>query len=69
MDIFNNSERQIICVSNNEINFGHQEDPSVLTVGARYTFEKAEVYSWHTMVTLQEFPGKRFNSVHFEEVE
>ena len=70
MDIFNSAERQVICVSNNDLGmFGFGEDASLLTIGKKYTVKKVRVHSWHTMVTLAEFPDMQFNSVHFEEVE
>ena len=41
---------------------------SLLTVGEKYTVIDVEVHSWHTLVTLLEFPNEQFNSVLFEEV-
>lgn len=70
MDIFNNEERRVVCVSN--------EDPStlwckknapMLTVGETYTVRDIDVHSWHTIVYLREFPGVGFNSVLFEEID
>lgn len=61
MDIFNNKERRVICVSN------HNEP--TLTVGEQYAVIDVEVHSWYTLVTLREFPGRQFNSVLFKELE
>lgn len=36
--------------------------------GKTYTVANTEVYSFHTDVYLEEFPGVRFNSVHFVDV-
>jgi hypothetical protein len=36
-----------------------------LILGKTYNVEAFEVYSWHTKIFLSEFPGKKFNSVHF----
>lgn len=70
MDIFNNAERQIVCVDNDvDSTFPGFEHEHVLTVGQKYTVIDVEVHSWHTLVTLREFPDKQFNSVLFEEIE
>lgn len=71
MDIFNNAERQVVCVGNDDRSstFPGFEDAPLLTVGEKYTVIDVEVHSWHTLVTLREFPDKQFNSVLFEEIE
>lgn len=70
MDIFNNAERQVVCVENAiESTFPGFEHNALLTVGQKYTVIDVEVHSWHTLVTLREFPDKQFNSVLFEEIE
>ncbi|MEK3873685.1 MULTISPECIES: hypothetical protein [unclassified Paenibacillus] len=51
---------------------GHDWEPekareSGLVEGVVYTVEKTEVGGFHTDVYLQEFPGKPFNSVLFED--
>lgn len=68
-DIWNNSERKVLCVKNDEdgmmvSNYNHH----LLEVGKEYTVESVEVHSWHTLVYLKEFSGKSFNSVAFEEI-
>jgi hypothetical protein len=40
-----------------------------LTLGEVYTLDREEEHSWHTKYYLKEFPGLKFNSVNFEEVE
>ena len=69
MDIFDNSERQVVCVSNDMLGmFPGFDDAPLLTVGEKYTVTDVEVDAWYTLVTLKEFPGKEFNSVLFEEL-
>jgi len=57
------------CISDFENDWGNC-DPikDNLIVGEVYEVEKVEVHSWHTKIFLSEFPGKCFNSVHFEEI-
>ena len=52
-----------------QVAFGSCDDPRAagLTIGVIYTVEYAEVHSWHTKISLVEYPGKRFNSASFEE--
>lgn len=70
LDIFNGTEREIICVSNNPSHpFVCGDTASILTIGKRYTVTDFEIHDWHTMVTLVEFPDLQFNSVLFEELE
>ena len=70
MDIMNPRERQVVCVENRiQSAFPGFESESLLTVGEKYTVIDVEVHSWHTLVTLKEFPNNQFNSVLFEEVE
>ena len=70
MDIFNNKERQVVCVENNiQSTFPGFKSESLLIVGEKYTVIDVEVHSWHTLVTLKEFPNEQFNSVLFEEVD
>lgn len=68
MDIFNDRERKVRCICNDNDVWGEQSDARVLTVGETYTVIGIEVHSWHTLVTLLEFPNEEFNSVLFEEV-
>ena len=70
MDIFNNKTRKVVCVDKDERgSFSFGENPSLLTVGEQYAVVDIDIHSWHTMVTLLEFPNEQFNSVHFEEIE
>ena len=68
MDIFNNKKRKVRCVRNDNDVWGEQSDARMLTVGEIYTVIDIDVHSWHTLVTLLEFPNEEFNSVLFEEV-
>lgn len=51
-----------------QVKWGCNDDPrGLLDEGAQYTVKKEEVHSWHTKYELEEFPGKKFNSVSFEQ--
>lgn len=41
----------------------------LLTEGEIYEVEHLEVNGWHSTIYLKEFPGERFNTVHFERCE
>ena len=70
MDIYNHTERQVICVSNKDNHFFDCDKNSpLLIVGEKYTVVGIDVWSFHTGVWLQEFPGIEFNSICFEEIE
>ena len=70
MDIYDKSERQVVCVSNKNNHFYDCDKNSpLLTVGEKYTVMDVDVCSWHTEVWLKEFPDVEFNSVCFEEIE
>jgi len=52
-----------------QIRFGGCDDPRLLlTPGQEYEVRWKEVHSFHTKYHLEQFPDKKFNSVHFEEV-
>ena len=69
MDIWNNDVREVVCVCNdNGSTMPNRDNAQLLTVGKKYTVIDVEVHSWHTLVTLKEFPNEQFNSVLFEEV-
>lgn len=69
-DIFNSETRKVICTDNDPRGmFPGSEIAALLTVGKVYTVVDVEVHSWHTLVTLKEFPGRQFNSAHFEEID
>ena len=53
-----------------QVRWGANNDPNeVLVPGEIYEVEDREVHSWHTKLTLVGFPGFKFNSVSFEEVD
>lgn len=53
--------------SNEVVNWGGNDDPRGLLVeGQEYEVTEQDVHSYHTKLTLKEFPGKRFNSVSFK---
>ena len=68
MNIFNHSERVIKCVEKYDTS-PYKGDYELLEIGKEYTVTDIEVHGWYTMIRLKEFPGKRFNSVLFEESE
>lgn len=54
-------------VSQDQINFASCDNPEgLLEFNKKYTVENVNVFGWHTVVYLKEFPGKSFNSVWFE---
>jgi hypothetical protein len=64
----NCSERQVVCVSNEDNNFFSCDSNSpLLEVGKIYTVIDVAVHSWHTEIELKEFPNTLFNSVCFKE--
>lgn len=53
--------------SDAQVQWGGNDDPrGVLEPGVAYEVDKQEVHSWHTKIYLKGFPGKKFNSVHFD---
>lgn len=69
MNIRDGTERKIVCVSNDPnrpLTCG--DNAYLLTPGELYTFVDCDIYEWHTMVYLREFPNIEFNSCLFEEV-
>ena len=68
MDIFDNTTRPIMCISNSSDVFDGRNS-HLLKVGCIYNLDDVEVHSWHTYVYLKEFPNVHFNSVLFEEIE
>lgn len=50
-----------------QVRWGSNDDPrGLLQDGQEYEVERVEVHTQHTKIHLKEFPGKRFNSVHFD---
>lgn len=44
---------------------GNSNPEGLLVPGKEYEVEHEEVHGWHTKIYLKDFPGKKFNSVHF----
>ena len=66
MNIYDCSERKIVCVSNKDHKFfGCDENSPLLKVGETYTVKSVVVYGWHTEVEVYEFPNTLFNSTCF----
>lgn len=40
-----------------------------LMIGERYSIRSIKIDDWHTDVELFEIPDKKFNSVHFKNIE
>lgn len=56
--------------TDNQIKWGANDDSRpILQINKTYTLKEKRIHSWHTKYILEEFPNKKFNSVHFEEVE
>ncbi len=69
MDIHNSSERKVICTQNTDNHWSFEDNASqYLEVGKTYNVIDIEVHSWHTRVTVAEFPDRQFNSICFEEI-
>lgn len=50
-----------------QINWGGNDDPrGLLESGKTYDIELVDIHTWHTKIYLKDFPGKKFNSVHFK---
>ena len=63
-DIWNDSERKVVCVRTST------DIHSLLEIGKEYTVANVDVHSWNTDVYLKEFGGDiSFNSVCFNEIE
>lgn len=68
-DIWNGSRRKVACVANREVGMMvSSHNHPLLEIGRQYTVSSVEVNSWYTLVRLEEFPGKTFNSLAFNEV-
>lgn len=58
-----------VGATDSQVRWGGCDDPrTVLEEGKEYTLLAYDVHTWHTKVTLEEFPDLCFNSVSFEEV-
>jgi hypothetical protein len=40
-----------------------------LYIGEKYSIKNIEIHDWNTNVTLFKIPDKKFNSVHFKNIE
>lgn len=70
MDIYAKKGHKVIVTEQGMRNGWKSDEENVakhLKVDGIYTVERTEVSSWSTAVYLQEIPGVRFNSVHFED--
>lgn len=68
MDIYSEKGTKVIYMgcSDEQVRWGHGDDPrGILIPGAVYTVDHTDVHGWHTDVYLEEYPGKKFNSVVF----
>lgn len=68
-DIWNSERREVLCVDNSEMGMMvSSHNHSLLEIGKHYTVSGVEVNAWYTLVRLEEFPGRTFNSVAFNEI-
>lgn len=52
--------------SDTQVRWGGNDDPrDLLEVGKVYDIKRVDVHTWHTKIYLVDFPGMKFNSVHF----
>lgn len=62
-----NDKVKYIGSTEDQTRWGGNDSPhGLLIVGKSYTVAEVEEHSWHTKIYLKEFPGKKFNSVCFE---
>ena len=60
---------KFLGASQEQTNWGGNDDANEhLVVGSEYDVSDVEQHSYHTKITLVEFPGLQFNSVSFEGV-
>lgn len=53
--------------SDEQVSWGGNDDPRpLLEEGRSYEVADLEMHSWHTKITLVDFPDKKFNSVSFD---
>ena len=69
MDIWNSTVREVVCVDNVNDKYGWNKNAELLTIGQEYTVCGIDIHDWHSVVKLAEFPGLKFNSVLFEEID
>lgn len=70
LNIFDNTPREIMCIRNDEDGMiVGSSNHHLLEIGEIYHVNNIEVYSWYTLIYLEEFPNKEFNSVAFNEVD
>jgi hypothetical protein len=59
-----------IGATKEQVQWGGNDDPrDYLELNGIYTLARCETHTWHTKFYLKEFPGMKFNSVCFEEVD
>ena len=70
MDIYSKKGTKVICVnkSMDAAKWGANDSPECLLIGGVYSVDHTEVHSYHTKVYLKEFSGKKFSSIHFENI-
>lgn len=69
MNLIPGTKVRYIGTCDEQVKWGSNDDPrGLLTEGDVYTVNSVEVHSWHTKITLREFPELKFNCVSFEEV-
>jgi len=69
MNINTKEGTKIIFLGRNGRDMHLEIAKKILTPRKTYTVKETNVYGWYTDVVLKEFPGRKFNSVMFEEEE
>lgn len=66
-DLEVNDKLIFVEASDEQVKWGNNDDPRpLMTRGDKLTLKHKEVHTWHTKLEFVEFPGKKFNSVHFK---
>lgn len=66
MDIYSEKGTKVVYTGQGGYDSDKEHAKKYLTEGSLYTIHSTDVGSWHTWIQLEEFPGKTFNSVMFD---
>jgi hypothetical protein len=69
MDIYSEPGTKVIYTGKNGYSHDKKHADEYLEVGKTYTVDHTEVYSWSSVVYLDEIADQSFNTVHFVEAE
>ena len=68
MDIYSSIGTKVTFLNRNGTDFDRVEAEKILKIGEVYTIANIDVRDYISYVTLEEVPGKTFNSVMFDNV-